>query len=1044
MQKELRKSVIRYLNSAVEIINKTNKEILQCKKKLIKSNKDYQWIAKLYPEVFIEEYDVLLMNTSKFDKSYQSIVDGAKRFKLESELIDNSIIVMDEFDATKNVFLENILENSLKNKGNALADFMSFQDIFKIDITKSYRILKEVTHKKSIAKKFQDLKANFDYVIDTYHVDAQWYLNQPVNRREFVFYSGKRLTFSSGNNKLRLQNIWNKSRNEVDMKYVSKNEVSASSINIFGLFYSIDRFFNSVRHFVETIVKYQIQETQYDTSQKRVDPDYENTFSSVLSYYGIKSGHLRSLIIESDNQFRSSIPKNRMKELPRTNDMFDHILKLITLENRDDNRFVTELSAYRISETPEKTLANLAKAAHIIGLSATANIDSPLSNYDLSYLKEVLGSHFVDGTQFLTDETKERMKILNHSYENSNVRVNVADTSKINEIMNSMPKKLDYLHVKEIVNYVFSDVPEIVNTIAFQLGDVKANYVLKQYLEIVQSFKVYFENKQCQSFLCLTNKEAKSKDNKLDLDKLKDIFEAYNQKYLKNASLEKLNSSDFRKNKESILERLSQGENIYVLSTYQTIGDGQNLQYKPSSKENLIRIVDDSFTSKKDKRFSLKDFDGIYLGKVSYLTENLLDKNFSEDNAIRFMLQTEYSATRYYISPDEEKALIQSCLDRISIRKVPGDSEDNFKLKVKNLNKSLAAKRKVLKILIQSVGRLTRSFLKNEVFIVISSSLIEQLPLEDMKELEENNQLVPELGAIYNHIIFAETSEEQISKEDDQLKSLANNKTNYMNIDLKQMLSRINSLKISQQEKEDAIYEYEKMRELCLKYPTISLQHQPCDKIFNRYIRILDPTGYCFKFDVQMKKYKFEFRDLNKYRNLINEANSTLPILMKNNVVKKFFQDNGYATEFKPNDLMMNPVIFKNFYKAVIGEKAGEAIINSESNSIKISRYTSSDFFEVFDYQVGSNRIFIDFKNWDESYDQTVDGMLKKIRQKLDKTNADKVFVINIFADNDYHIWKSGDGKIIVIPALMNSKGEIYHDNVRTIFEEIQNTIKHD
>jgi len=70
--------------------------------------------------------------------------------------------------------------------------------------------------------------------------------------------------------------------------------------------------------------------------------------------------------------------------------------------------------------------------------------------------------------------------------------------------------------------------------------------------------------------------------------------------------------------------------------------------------------------------------------------------------------------------------------------------------------------------------------------------------------------------------------------------------------------------------------------------------------------------------------------------------------------------------------------------------------------------------------------------------------MLKKIRQKLDKTNADKVFVINIFADNDYHIWKSGDGKIIVIPALMNSKGEIYHDNVRTIFEEIQNTIKHD
>ena len=55
------------------------------------------------------------------------------------------------------------------------------------------------------------------------------------------------------------------------------------------------------------------------------------------------------------------------------------------------------------------------------------------------------------------------------------------------------------------------------------------------------------------------------------------------------------------------------------MSSYQTIGAGQNLQYKIPKGKKVVQLGE--FTEG-DKRFLYKDFDALYLGNITNMTVN--------------------------------------------------------------------------------------------------------------------------------------------------------------------------------------------------------------------------------------------------------------------------------------------------------------------------------------------------------------------------------------------------------------------------------------
>lgn len=82
------------------------------RKKAIRTDAKYKWIGKLYPAVFTDDYKIILMSVSKFMKRNSILIDSSYEF-LNSDLIENAVIVIDEFDATKDTIQSELIEKSL-------------------------------------------------------------------------------------------------------------------------------------------------------------------------------------------------------------------------------------------------------------------------------------------------------------------------------------------------------------------------------------------------------------------------------------------------------------------------------------------------------------------------------------------------------------------------------------------------------------------------------------------------------------------------------------------------------------------------------------------------------------------------------------------------------------------------------------------------------------------------------------------------------------------------------------------------------------------
>ena len=82
------------------------------RKNAVRTDAKYKWIGKLYPAVFTDDYRIILMSVSKFMKRNSILIDSSYEF-LNSDLIENAIIIIDEFDATKDTIQSELIEKSL-------------------------------------------------------------------------------------------------------------------------------------------------------------------------------------------------------------------------------------------------------------------------------------------------------------------------------------------------------------------------------------------------------------------------------------------------------------------------------------------------------------------------------------------------------------------------------------------------------------------------------------------------------------------------------------------------------------------------------------------------------------------------------------------------------------------------------------------------------------------------------------------------------------------------------------------------------------------
>lgn len=987
-EREFREDIVKELE-----IFRTSKKKLEA----IQKNPKYQWIGELYPSVFTKEKRIFFLTIDKFLLEYSTLIEKSYIFYNHS-IIKNAIIFIDEFDATKERMMNQIIQRGLKNSINyiKLANNIdsslktkSFPSIMTTESKERKNFLKENPKAKSCNQIIEGLKNVFggnqkrfymQYSIRTEHKD------KAENERNFLFNDFQfHSIFSNGNSFVQM-----KVDSEARQNWLCFSEQESIEQEV-----SLPEYLGSVRgsinYFLKAVeklaVNYKQNQDENKTHQDDDDFSYENAITSVLEEFGIPDNfrYYMKMQILSNQQMRKNQKKHSDKKINKITkklSIYDRGFRFFDFKDDPSHHMHSEVRAYDFPDSPESILLRIAERARVIGISATATLDTVIGNYSIAYLKQMLGEDFYtlpkEDSNRLTDAFSEYTKGYNK------VKFHVESVS----CKNTLEKEL-----KEIFNdeNIISKYSEILENKFY--GDA-TNHAGRSFLRIVKVMKLFILNENIRSFLCLSNKLAREGNHKLDLTLLRKIAqEIRREANIKDDDKEivvSLDSEEYDEKHANLIERLSNGEKLFVLSSYQTIGAGQNLQYKTPDDVVVVNVNDFN------RGDLAKDFDSIYLENPTHLLVNVSTyDSLGDEELIRYIFQMESLMESGEISQNDGKSNIKYAFRKLSGEQPPRNITIGEAYKTDSVNN--AANR----VLIQAVGRICRTGLKNkDIYIYLDEEIFTKHDVTTVK----HRMLNPEFVRI---VETAPQNREQRYEEDSYVLKLENRASQLSS----RHVQRINYLILGWTT--EKIEVWKELRELCLKYPTISKEnYENYPQLYLQAPKKISGYSYSQEGDYQ-KNITVKFDESMPQK--VSEEDARLQELLRIPELKAYFEEKRYATEFTPSEYLLTPPMFNNIYKGALGEVVGKFILE-ETLGAEL-REVPEDVFEFFDFKIGDD-VYVDFKHWKDTMVVDAKKAKEKIIQKLDACNGKRAVIVNILLDREMQITTSYDERIVEIPCL--------------------------
>lgn len=1003
-EREFREDVVKELE-----IFRTSKKKLEA----IQNNPKYQWIGELYPSVFTKEKQIFFLTVDKFLLEYSTLIEKSYLFYNHS-IIENAIIFIDEFDATKERMMNQIIQRGLKNTinyiklANAIDSSLktkSFPSVMTTESKKRENFLKENPSEKSCNQIIEELKNVFggnqkrffmQYSIRTEHKD------RAENERNFLFNDFQfHSIFSNGNSFVQMK-VDSQARQ--NWLCFSKQESIEQEVSLPEYLGSVRGSINYFLKAVEKLaVNYKQNQDENKTHQDDDDFSYENAITSVLEEFGVPDNfrYYMKMQILSKQQMRKNEKKRsdkKINKITKNLSIYDRGFRYFDFKDDPSHHMHSEIRSYDFSDSPESILLRIAERARVIGISATATLDTVIGNYSINYLKQMLGDAFYTLPKEDNDRLMDAFSEYTKSY--NKVEIHVESVS----CNDSLEKEL-----KKIFNdeYIVSKYTEILENKFY--GDA-INHAGRSFLRIVKVMKQFILDEDIRSFLCLSNKLAKEGNHKLDLTLLREIAQEINREAnIKDDDKEivfSIDSEEYDEKHSDLIERLSNGEKLFVLSSYQTIGAGQNLQYKTPDDVVVVNVNDFNCGD------LAKDFDAIYLENPTHLLVNVsTNDSLGDEELIRYIFQMESLMESGEISQNDGKSNIKYAFRKLSGERPPRDIKIGEAYKTDSVNN--AANR----VLIQAVGRICRTGLKNkDIYIYLDEEIFTKHDVTTV----EHRMLNPEFVRIVEY--GKEMRNGQKSKDNTVLK--LGNKASQLS---SRHIQRINYLMRGWTS--EKIEVWKELRELCLKYPTISKEN--CEQYSWLYLQAPEKiSGYSYsQEDDYQKNIMVKFDDSMPQK--VSEEDARLQEILEIPGVKAYFEEKGYATEFTPSEYLLTPPMFNNIYKGALGEAAGEFILGKYLG-VELQE-VSEDIFEFFDFKIGDD-VYVDFKHWKDTMLVDAKKAKENIIQKLDACKGKRALIINILLDREMQITTSYDGRIVEIPCLYRTD---LHQYDSRIIEEV-------
>ncbi len=784
----------------------------------IKTKERWQWLGQLYPAVFTKDRQVLFMSMDKFLSRNTTIVEPSYMF-YNSDVIKEAVIFIDEFDATKETMLKNIIENGLRDKVNYIELFKDIYsalhtDDFPLVLTTPSKQRQEGSYRNQTLESVVDgIREKADDIFRTYSLQFKHRTDGEIddNFQNYMFQDHQFHSILSDKDK-RFITMNSDAKRKINRIRFEQNKPSSERNNIQSMLGQLRGF---IKFFQGTVNILAINYMQRKNEMRKPGEDaftMEYAIKSVLNLFGLSKDsedYLTMQIMSTPRKVKEGIEQSTYDL-----SLYENGFRYYSFENNTEHDMQSQIMMYSFQNTPEKILLRFCEKAKVIGISATATVPSVIGNFDIAYLQDKMQQLFVK----LTDEEREHL-----SYE----------FNKSQQGYNHVHVKAELLgekgnYTKEAWYEVFGNA-ELAEKVyemlqrSFGENEDSNNYNKERYLRIALAFKKFVIHADIRSFLCILTKHPKRGDKILDRIKLHEIF-----KYIAlengwnnydESVIVYLDGAEYDEKKSNLTQRLAEGQKIFVISVYQTIGAGQNLQYPVPEmlKNSVVRINDRGHKNE-------KDFDAIYLDKPTHLIVQLGD-NLLETEFVKYLFQMEFLQESGEISAEEAVRNIKRAF------KIYMTGHVN-----RELSTAVSMKKSYVllctRYIIQAIGRICRTNQKNKtVYVYADNRIAENIDTSVVEGRVFNYEFIALVEAIK---AYGEKCPEVAS-----LENLASLRSVRVNKEIRNILSNAWN--------DEKIKKWGELRELVLKYPTASKETAAQNFIIkNFYVELPEKRNYLF------------------------------------------------------------------------------------------------------------------------------------------------------------------------------------------------------
>ena len=973
----------------------------------IRNKEKYKWMAKFYPSIFWTEYKVLLLSVKKLMARNISVVEPS--FECLSErMLKNKIVCIDEFDASRSVILDSLIDRALDLRADYLQLFLQ---VYRGAITHQISRELETVRKSYEADRTLTWERLLKEAQDIYQECALYYSMKTVDTaidkgRNFLFHDTSYHTVLDGN-RTHIRAVCNQTEAQVQIHFEEKDEYYAHQdeprIILQNLLRRIHVFLQRFQRYVYGWAESYAKLVNAGRQQAEDLYTIAAATESIFRQFDLTSEQTRLMSEKlTDSKGGRSLQDVMAPDLS----FYETGFRLFEFIDDDHHRAQTYFQYLQMRNTPENVLLYLCCQAKVVGLSATAAVSTVLGNYDLKYIKEQLKEHYHE----LSDETKASiqrgLETLWRPYKEGQIQVKlqVIDRGK------------DHLVLSERLGDIFSRETLAQKYIHRFTALGAEEYVQKRYCNILEAMKAFWTHSDIRAFLCLNQvlpvPEKRAMDENLLRDALKDLQCVYAPQTVGEMVI--LRSGDqFEESKDRLLQELQGGAKRFVLSSYQTLGAGQNLQYPIQDLSNLVTL--NAEYDEIDPRFQKKDFDALYLGDVTHSVVNLNeDGPLSAQGLMKFCFQVECLYENDEISYRTLNRLLKDGIGRFSGRRPLNAFAQSI------LRQSNSVHGQITRDVIQAVGRMGRTFLKNpSVYLFTTEKTLYDLDLACLN----GRILSPEMEALLKARTDLGNRETCIDYTHNEAERKATRGNAYI----------LRMLNVDWTEETMALWKG--LRQTVLQYPRAGLDVLNENPIIQTYYIPLAQDRHCYfyaqKGDFSEVILSFDQDKMQFTASLpeglspstVSEEDARLAQILLYPGLKEHFIHHGWATEFGTDPYIMSPVLFQNIYKGALGEVAGKFILEKELG-LTLQEIGDPKKFESFDFGADGD-LFFDFKHWKWNMQVEERPMREKVLKKMDAVGGKRAFVVNLFSNGVSRPSCSNDGRLIEVPGILLPTGQV-------------------